>query len=328
MTKRHQSNDIPAAVWPGQDLLNGKPVGSLTIIFRTIGCYWTGCTMCGFYNESAITPPTQDDLLSQLEYAIGRMGDQTNLFKIFTSGSFFDNREISLSTRNLIFERIASTGTIKKIVAETRPEFINKDTLSSALGILEKYNVKLEIAMGLETSNDVIRNECINKGFIFTDFIKASGIASEIGVSTKAYLLLKPPLLSEKTAINDMMASIIDTTPYSSTISLNLCNVQRATTVERLFNKKDYRPPWLWSAVFILSQAKQMFPEVTFMSDPVGAGAKRGPHNCRKCDKIVAQSLRDFSITQDRSILSSVDCDCYYLWEKVIELEDFVYVPY
>ncbi len=48
--------------------------------------------------------------------------------------------------------------------------------------------------MGLETGNDVIRDECINKGFNFTDFIKASGIAGEMGVSTKAYLLLKPPL--------------------------------------------------------------------------------------------------------------------------------------
>ncbi|MCO5383165.1 MAG: hypothetical protein NHB15_14725 [Methanosarcina barkeri] len=61
------------------------------------------------------------------------------------------------------------------------------------------------------------------------------------------------------------------------------------------------------------------------MSDPVGAGSKRGPHNCKICSSDVADSLRTFSITQNPADLSKTDCECKELWKKVLELEDFTY---
>ena len=62
----------------------------------------------------------------------------------------------------------------------------------------KKYVDRLEIAVGLETSNDKIRIECINKNFLFKDFVRASETAKKYGVTTKAYLLLKPPFINEK----------------------------------------------------------------------------------------------------------------------------------
>lgn len=281
--------------------------------------------MCGYTNDAAVVPPTQQDMMAQLEHVMGKMGKQTSLFKIFTSGSFFDDREMPPKVRAQMLEKIGECGTVKKIVAETRPEFVSTDSLTHALEVLDTYGIKLEIAVGLETSSDVIRKDCINKGFTFGDFVKASETALSLGVSTKAYLLLKPPFLSEKAAVDDMLASISDTVPYAHIISLNLCNVQKWTKVEELFNRRSYRPPWLWSAVFILKTAKEMFPDTTLISDPVGAGSLRGPHNCRQCDKDVAGALRDFSITQDTGILSGEGCECYSLWEKVMDMEDGTY---
>ncbi|MDF1556612.1 MAG: archaeosine biosynthesis radical SAM protein RaSEA [ANME-2 cluster archaeon] len=329
--KKARPVDRPTAVWAGSDLLDGKPVDSLTIIFCTTGCYWglgEGCTMCGYINESADSPPLDDDLLAQLDHAAVKISPQTSLIKIFTSGSFFDQKEISQSARTRILETISKMKTVKKVVAETRPEFVTKERLVDTLNVLDRYDIRFEIAMGLETSSDTIRKDCINKGFTFDDFARASKTAADVGVTTKAYLLLKPPFLSEKTAVDDMLLSISDTVAYASTISLNLCNVQNGTLVEELHNRKDYRPPWLWSAVSVLKKAKEMFPHITFMSDPVAAGSKRGPHNCGECDKEVAQVLRDFSISQDLAILSDVDCRCYSLWEKVMELEDNAYGSY
>ena len=328
--KTHPLN-MPTAVWTGHDLLEGKPVDSLTIIFCTTGCYWgmgEGCTMCGYVNDSADSTPSDDDLLAQFDRAASKSTPQTSLLKIFTSGSFFDEHEISTQARTRILETIGEMGSVKKVVAETRPEFVTEKKLADTLAVLDRYDIRFEIAMGLETSNDTIRKDCINKGFTFDDFVRASQTAAETGVSTKAYLLLKPPFLSEKMAVDDMLSSISDTVPHASTISLNLCNVQNGTLVEELHNHRDYRPPWLWSAVSILKTAKEMFPHITFMSDPVAAGSNRGPHNCRECDKEVAQVLRDFSLSQDLDILSDVDCQCYSLWEKVMELEDNAYGSY
>ena len=53
---------------------------------------------------------------------------------------------------------------------------------------------KFEVAIGLETSNDIIRKDCINKGFSFSDFTRASEVAKKNDVTVKAYLMQKPPV--------------------------------------------------------------------------------------------------------------------------------------
>jgi len=34
------------------------------------------------------------------------------------------------------------------------------------------------------------------------------------------------------------------------------------------------------------------------MSDPVGAGHLRGPHNCGYCDTAVKEAIKEFNLTQ------------------------------
>ena len=90
-----------------------------------------------------------------------------------------------------------------------------------------------ELAFGLETSSDRIRRDSINKGFTFEDFIRAAETARKNGATVKAYLMLKPPFLSERQAMEDIIRSIDDAAPYADTISINLCNVQKGTLVDR-----------------------------------------------------------------------------------------------
>jgi radical SAM enzyme (TIGR01210 family) len=184
---------------------------------------------------------------------------------------------------------------------------------------------KFEIAIGLETSNDMIRRDSINKGFSFSDFIRASEVAGRNNATVKAYLMMKPPFLSEGIAMNDMIRSIKDAAPFAGTISMNLCNVQKGTLVEEMNERGDYRPPWLWSAVEALKIGKESSPGTVIMSDPVAAGSMRGPHNCGKCDADVAEAIRIFSTTQNTAVFNNLDCDCKELWKKVIELEDFTF---
>ncbi len=314
--------DRPTAVWTGKDLLDGKQVSALTIIFQTTGCRWKSCTMCGYVYDSAQRPPSHDDLMKQLEHALSRCGDEEFIVKIFTSGSFLDEGEIPPETRKEMLSRLGSDVRVKKVIAETRPEYVTPENVSEALAILGK---KFEVAIGLETSNDMIRKDCINKGFTFEDFVRACETAKRGNATTKAYLLLKPPFISEGDAIKDIIRSITDAAHYAGTISVNLCNVQKGTLVENMFERGDYRPPWLWSAVEVLKKGKESNPGTVIMSDPVGAGSARGPHNCGKCDKEVAEAIRVFSLTQDVGIFDKIDCECRELWKKVIELEGFTF---
>jgi hypothetical protein len=139
----------------------------------------------------------------------------------------------------------------------------------------------------------------------------------------KAYLLLKPPFISEGEAINDILRSIetLNNEGLADIVSLNLMNVQSSTYVEFLWWRNLYRPPWLWSAVEILKSSK-----LRIISDPVAGGKKRGPHNCGKCDKNVVEAIRSFSLTQDRKLLQ-VECECKSEWVDYISVERVNRIP-
>jgi archaeosine synthase beta-subunit len=319
--------DEPAASWTGVDLVEGIQTNTLTIIFKSAGCRWGkagGCTMCGYVYDCASEPPTLEDYKAQLAKAMKKAEKFSSLMvKIFTSGSFLDEQEVPLEARNYILKNLADDPRISKVLVETRPNFVTEEKVQGCLKILK--DKPFELAFGLETSSDRIRKDSINKGFTFKDFVCAARIAKKNGATVKTYLMLKPLFLSERQALEDIVRSIDDAAPYSDTISINLCNVQKGTLVEALWEKGQYRPPWLWSIVEILQRAKAAHPDLPLMSDPVGAGSKRGPHNCKICSFDLADSIRAFSLTQNIEDLNKIDCECKELWKKVLELEDFTY---
>ncbi|HEY3361861.1 MAG TPA: archaeosine biosynthesis radical SAM protein RaSEA [Methanosarcina sp.] len=324
---RPSPTDEPAASWKGVDLVNGIQVKTLTVIFKSAGCRWGkagGCTMCGYVYDCASEPPTLEDYRAQLAKAMKKAEKFPEfMVKIFTSGSFLDEQEVPSEARDTILRILADDSRVVKVLAETRPNFVTEDNVQECLKILK--NKPFELAFGLETSSDRIRKDSINKGFTFRDFVRASEIARKNGATVKAYLMLKPLFLSESQALEDIVRSIDDAAPYSDTISINLCNVQKGTLVEALWEKGQYRPPWLWSIIEILERAKAAHPNLPLMSDPVGAGSKRGPHNCKICSSEIADSLRTFSLTQNPEDLRIIDCECKELWRKVLELDDFTY---
>lgn len=265
--------------------------------------------MCGFASEGA--PATAKDLLVQFENAMQRLSPDDKVVKIYTSGSFLDLLEVPLEAREGILDAVKSSG-LEKLIIESRPEYITPDRVEDCLS-----RVQTEFAIGLETSNDLIREKVIRKGFTFEDFAMASELVHSLGGRVKAYLLLKPPFLSEGEAIRDAISSAKDASAHADVLSLNLCNIQRGTRLERLFERGEYRPPWLWSAVEVLKNVP-----IPTICDPVGAGGRRGPHNCTECDPAIAEAIRKFSVLQDASIFNSLDCQCLAAWNKVLELEE------
>jgi hypothetical protein len=308
------------AVWWEKERLNGQVVDCLTIILRTTGCYWAkrqGCSMCGYIRD---TDPhvTQQDLLKQIDSALAGGSDVPDVVKIFTSGSFFDAVEISKETREKIVHKLEKLG-IKKLIVESRPEFVTEEVLDEFEG--RKFH--LEVGIGLESASDFVREIIINKGFTFRDFEEAAKLLRKRGFRVKAYLLLKPPFLSESEAIADVVHSAIKIRELVDVVSINPTNVQKGTLVERLWQRNLYRPPWLWSAVEAVRQIRNEGIEV--ICHPVGRG-RRSPHNCGKCDDEVSKALRDFSLHQDISILD-LKCSCMEKWIKAVELERFSRVP-
>jgi radical SAM enzyme (TIGR01210 family) len=216
----------PVTVWRSQDLTDGRSAESLTMILRTVGCRWNRCTMCGYAGEGA--PASAADLIAQFECALERSSPEVSVVKIYTSGSFLDPAEMPVEARDEILKRLKTLG-IEKLVIETRPEYVTPQTVEICL-----TRLPTEFAIGLETANDLIRENAIRKGFSFQNFVEASEAVHRQGGRIKAYLLLKPPLLSEGQAMRDAIASARAAREHADILSLNLCNVQRNTVVERI----------------------------------------------------------------------------------------------
>ncbi len=308
----------PTRVWLDEDHTPDGIQQSLTIILNTGGCRWAragGCTMCGYVAESVEDGSvTTEQLAAQVEYCVEHERSQADspaeLIKIYTSGSFLDEREVGPETRELIAETFSDR---TRIVVESLPDFVLADRLEPFLDA----GLAVDVAIGLETASDRIRHDCVNKYFDFIDFEAACSTAADVGAGVKAYLLLKPPFLTEEEAIQDMIESIhrCADVPGCHTVSMNPCNVQRYTMVDELFYRGGYRPPWLWSVVEILEMTANA--DAIVVSDPVGHGSDRGPHNCGECDNRVYEAIKAFNLDQEPAIFDRLECDCLDTWTMV-----------
>jgi len=297
------------SAWSEPEVLTGRNVRALVVILRTSGCRWHrtsgGCLMCGYAAESA--PVGGDDIADQFISALGRHEGE-EIIKIYTSGSFLDPEEVPPGARDRILS--AAFERAEHVLVESRPEFIPH--------LADVDAPSLEVAIGLESADDRIRDLCVRKGFSFEDFERAAALAHDLGASVRAYLLLKPPYLTEGEAIADCVTSMRAAALHSDTISINPVNVQRGTVVERLWRDGRYAPPWIWSLVEVLRTEV----DARVISHPSGGGTPRGVHNCGGCDADLLRAVRDFSLDGDALHLDpDPACGCRDRWRAQRELE-------
>ena len=298
-----------AACWSERETERAR---ALVVILRTNGCSWAakgGCLMCGYSSES-LDGVCAEDIASQVERALERYKGEA-VVKIYTSGSFLDEREIPAPAETL--QAFLDAGA-KRLLVESRPQFVEP-----SLPWLRGFSGRLEVAMGLETASDRVRERCVRKGFTFADFIVASGKLRGAGATVRTYLLLKPPFLGEADAMADAVASLKAAAEHSDVISINPVNVQRRTLVERMWRRAEYRPPWLWSLAEVLRTAEK--GKARLVSSPSGGGTKRGVHNCGSCDDGFLSAVEKFSMTQDADAFDGLDCACRDRWRDALELE-------
>ncbi|BAP63194.1 archaeosine biosynthesis radical SAM protein RaSEA [Methanococcus maripaludis] len=334
LKKRKERNpDYPIAVWIQDDVFRDKTFGqSFTIILRTKGCRWAyesgGCTMCSYLMDASPAEITSENLKNQFDSAVEKYKDQLNKnmsIKLFTSGSFLDTFEIPLETREYIFKRIEEMGA-KEVAIESRAEFVTPKNMESIKNIL---SCNIEIGVGIESLNERIRNVAIHKGVPTKAIENAFSVAEEYDVGIKAYILIKPPFISEKEAIIDAIDTANKCIEMGcSRISFCPASIHKGTLIETLWKKNQYRPPFLWSILEILKEVKSKNPDALVMCDTAGVSSKRGAHNAIDCtcnDKI-KDIFNDFTVTQKIEKLD-IECDCKKEWIEYMEYEQKNIVP-
>lgn len=300
---------------------------ALVVILGTRGCRWAwqgrggGCIFCGYVYKN---PRGGGNLLRQVNYVINKTSDKLNdigVIKIFTSGSFMDEFEVTDSERLEILSKLVEAfPNLKVLQLETRPEHIVN---RAKLDPLKRFDVDIYFNVGLESANDQVL-ELINKGFLFNTYIKALERAKEYGFYLKTYLMLKQPFQTEWEAILDVIESgrkVMDL--GTKTISINPMVIYSYTFVEFLWNNGLYRPPWLHSVLYTVRELLKYenSHDKVILSDPVAPGSKRGAHTCsNSCDRELNEALERMVLEQNPNV-EIPEC-CKDAWEMYIQEEN------
>jgi archaeosine synthase beta-subunit len=302
--------------WVEVEAIGNERVRAFVLILRTRGCYWAdvkGCSMCGYSKDTLGRSATPEELSEQLSRALARYRDEPYV-KVYTSGSFLDDREVDAASRRAIVA--AFSGRARRFLFETLPEFVRPETVDP---LRSAFGGELEVALGLETSDPTVLARFVNKGSTPEEYFDAADRARALGARTKAYLLLKPPYLAESEAVADVVRSVGAAAPHFDSMSVNPVHIQNGTVVEWLYHRGRYRPPWLWSVVDALSQGAGARGRARLVSFPTAGGLPRGPHNCGECDARVLSTIQEASLSQEFGPLADLDCACKAEWRTHLD---------
>ena len=301
--------------WVEEEAIGPERVRAFVLILRTRGCYWAdvkGCSMCGYSKDTLGRSATPEELAEQLSRALARYRDEPYV-KVYTSGSFLDDREVDPASRTAIVS--AFSGRARRFLFETLPEFVQPEVVGP---LQAAFAGDLEVALGLESTDPTVLGRFVNKGSPPSDYLAAADRLTEMDLLSKAYLLLKPPYLAESEAVADVVRSVGEAAPHFDAISINPVHIQNGTVVEWLYRRGRYRPPWLWSLVDSMREGAAVRGSARLVSFPTAGGLARGPHNCGSCDARVLSAIQEASLSQQFGPLAELDCPCRDQWRATL----------
>ncbi len=307
--------------------IHGEPARTLTITLMPTGCEWAslgGCTMCGEFEGS-----TKGDVVSpifhvaQFASAVSKYVPDYNpsWIRIYQEGNYINQNEIQRSAQLTILSLASLIYGIKRITIESMAKYItprNVKDLSKSI----KRDIELEIGMGFEAENEVIRNVCVNKGESLDDFSRAINLLKEEGIRTVAYVLLKPPFLSEKEAINEAIATIQLANDIGfDAISLEPVSIHAFTLVHALNLLGLYELPWLWSVIKVAQNVQHIrdfrIGGVGFYPRPFNVAHNQHSNSDVGCNKELWDKIKEYGRTRRFEVFNNLECNCKKEWENI-----------
>lgn len=289
-------DSLKQPAWDSVNFSDSKKGKRLQFGFKNKGCqYWhnaknkLGCYNCGYFTGTQLhhfldmsESEYHHSIMKQFDWIEKKYKGQDyfDVVHIEGDGSFLNSWEFPQKTQFECFRRLSKWENLTHILVESRPEFIKKDWVAALLKELRRDQV-MEIAIGVESTDNFIRTHCINKGLVgISDTSQKGSIKSilkeisEFGgrVRIQAYLLIKPAFLNENEALADSVNSGRVLYQWAKEFSPQRPNdilaikyepvvISRGTILEVLyqsFNEKNsehlYTPLNYWTVAELLTQ--------------------------------------------------------------------------
>lgn len=150
------------------------------------------CLMCDLWKNTTNDPVAPGLIPGQIEWALLNLPPARHL-KLYNSGSFFDRGAIPEADHREIARIISG---FSSVVVESHPRFID----DKCLHLRDMLAPQLSVAMGLETVNPGILQR-LNKRMDLQDFGRAARFLKKNQIPVRAFILLRPPFLSEEEGV-------------------------------------------------------------------------------------------------------------------------------
>jgi len=227
----------------------GDVVSVATLFLTNRECPFR-CLMCDLWKYTLTESVSPGDIPEQIRRALDQLPPAREI-KLYNSGNFFDVKAIPPADYQPIAELVRKFETV---VVENHPNLCDEKCLQFR-DLIEP--ARLEIAMGLETCHPELL-AALNKQMTLADFDRAAEFLRSNSIRTRAFILLKPPYLEEKEAIEWTLKSI----EYAFDRGVECCAVipTRAGNgiMDQLQESGQFAPPQGASLEHVLREGLQM----------------------------------------------------------------------
>jgi len=170
---------------------SGKIEDMATVFLTNRECPYH-CLMCDLWKNTTDNTVPAGAIAGQIEWALSQL-PETRHIKLYNSGSFFDGRAIPVEEHARIASLLSHFDTV---IVESHPRLIN----DKCLQFRDMLKPALHIAMGLETVHPGIIRK-LNKRMTLEDFEHTVQFLNRHQIMSRAFILLRPPFLSEAEGI-------------------------------------------------------------------------------------------------------------------------------
>ena len=251
--------------------------------------------MCDLWKNTTDERVPVGAIPEQITFALSQL-PATKHIKLYNSGNFFDRQAIPREDYKAIAQCVASFETV---IVENHPKLCGDDCLR----FRDLLAGKLEVALGLETVHPEVLPR-LNKQMTVEDFQRAVRFLSEHEIATRAFILLRPPFLSETEGIEWALRSL----DFAFDAGVQSCSVIPTRdgngVMEQLRNEGSFAPPTFRSLERVLEEGLAIGRGRVF----VDLWDAERFFDCRRCGPARRDRLARMNLSQQ--LLPAVSCDC------------------
>lgn len=265
-----------------------------TIFLTNMECRFT-CLMCDLWKNTTDRSTPPGAIPEQIQWALKQLPPAQHI-KLYNGANFFDPRSIPLAD----YEKIAAlVESYESVIVENHPNLSGERVLQFARMI----KPKLQVAMGLESIHPG-GLEQLNKKMVPEDFRRAAGFLKDKGIESRAFIILRPPFLSEKEGRH----WALETIKYAFDSGTEACTVipTRAGNgaMDQLKEKGHFHPPKIESLEKVQEEGIRLGKGRVF-ADTWDLQLFSG---CEHCFEARKERLEKMNMSQE--IPAPINCNC------------------